>query len=457
MNSTTNNKEELLGTAPVPKLLFVMGIPSLLAQLVNLLYSMVDRIYIGHIPGSGADALTGMGLCTPLITMVSAFSFFVGAGGAPLAAIALGKGEQKKAEKILANGITLLIVFSVLLSIIIYAIKTPFLYAFGASDVTYPYANEYLSVYMFGTLFVLIATGLNTFITAQGQARIAMTSVMIGAITNILLDSFFILGLHWGIKGAAVATIIAQAFSALWVIRFLMSRKATLRIIPSSMALDWKLVGTITALGVSPFIMQITESLIAVVFNSGMAKYGNDLYVGSITVLQTVMMIAFIPNNGFAQGAQPIISYNYGANNTGRVKQACKYIIGITTGYAFAISLLSILFPGIVASIFTADVEMIGLCKKVMPIFMAGMLVFGLQTGCQQAFLALGQAKTSLFFALLRKVFLMVPLAIILPMVTQSVISIYYAEAISDAVSAITCGTVFAISLPKILRTAINS
>ena len=451
MNSSTTNKEELLGTAPIPKLLLMMGIPSLLAQLVNLLYSMVDRIYIGHIPGSGADALTGMGLCTPLITMVVAFSSFVGAGGAPLAAIALGKGDRKKAEKILANGVTLLILFSIILTIVIYVIKTPFLYKFGASDATYPYADEYISTYMFGTLFVLIATGLNTFITAQGQSKVAMKSVMIGAITNIILDTVFIVYLQWGIRGAALATVIAQAFSALWVVLFLFSKKATLRIIPQSMALEWKLVGTIAALGVSPFIMQITESLISVVFNSGMAKYGNDLYVGSITVMQTVMMIAFIPNNGFAQGAQPIISYNYGANNEERVKRSCKYIIGIATAYAFIISLIAILAPGLVASIFTSDVEMIELCKKVMPIFMSGMLVFGLQTGCQQAFLALGQAKKSLFFALFRKVILMIPLAIILPMITKSVISIYFAEAISDAVSAITCALVFAFSLPKIL------
>lgn len=452
MKYDSKNKEELLGIAPVPKLLFMMGIPSLLAQLVNLLYSMVDRIYIGHIPGSGAEALTGMGLCMPIITMVSAFSSFVGAGGAPLAAIALGKGDRKKAEKILANGFSLLICFSIILSVLIYYIKTPFLYRFGASNATYPYANEYLTVYLFGTVFVLIATGLNTFISAQGQAKIAMFSVVIGAIANIILDSVFILILNWGIKGAAFATIIAQAISAVWVLSFLFSDKATLKIIPSCMAFDLKLVGTITALGISPFIMQITESLISVVFNSGMAKYGNDLYVGSITVLQTVMLIAFIPNNGFAQGAQPVISYNYGAKNEARVKQACRYIIGITTGYAFVISLISILLPGFVASIFTSDPDMINLCKRVMPIFMTGMLVFGMQTGCQQAFLALGQAKTSLFFALFRKVILMVPLAIILPMITKSVISIYYAEAISDAVSAITCGTVFMISLPKILK-----
>ena len=450
MNNTTN-KEDLLGVAPIPKLLLMMGIPSLLAQLVNLLYSMVDRIYIGHIPGSGADALTGMGLCTPLITMVIAFSSFVGAGGAPLAAIALGKGDRKRAEKILANGVTLLICFSIILSCIIYIIKTPFLYRFGASEVTYPYANEYLTVYMFGTLFVLIATGLNTFITAQGQAKIAMFSVIIGAVTNIILDSVFILGFNLGIKGAAIATVIAQALSAIWVVRFLLSDKATLKIIPGNMFLDWKLVGTIAALGVSPFIMQITESFISIVFNAGMAKYGNDLYVGSITVLQTVMMIAFIPNNGFAQGAQPVISYNYGAKNNERVKLACKYIIGIAFGYSFIISIISILLPGVVTSIFTSNKEMIELCRRVMPIFMSGMLVFGLQTGCQQAFLSLGQAKTSLFFALFRKVILMIPLAILLPMITKSVISIYYAEAISDAVSAITCGLVFMFSLKKIL------
>lgn len=446
-----NSSEERLATANLFKLMLLMGIPTFVAQLINLLYNIVDRIYIGHIPGTGSDALTGMGLCFPVISFITAFSSFVGAGGAPLAAIALGKNDRERAEKILSNGCTVLLCFSAFLTITFYIIKKPFLYMFGASAATFPYADAYLSIYLLGTVFVQLALGLNTFITAQGQSKTAMLSVLIGALINIALDPLFIFAFDMGTRGAALATVISQACSAAWVVHFLTSKKASLRIKPALMKPDRKIIGSIAALGISPFIMQATESLISVVFNHGTQKYGNDLYVGSITILQSVMQVIFVPIQGFSQGVQPIISYNYGAGNTARVKRACGSLIALTTTAAFCMSLFAILYPRLLAGMFTNDAALIELCGNVMPVFLTGMLIFGIQTGCQQSFMALGQAKQSLFFALWRKVILLVPLAIILPMVTGSVMGIYYAEPISDAVSAISCGMVFALTFKRIL------
>lgn len=446
-----NSSEERLATANLFKLMLLMGIPTFVAQLINLLYNIVDRIYIGHIPGTGSDALTGMGLCFPVISFITAFSSFVGAGGAPLAAIALGKNDRERAEKILSNGCTVLLCFSAFLTITFYIIKKPFLYMFGASVATFPYADAYLSIYLLGTVFVQLALGLNTFITAQGQSKTAMLSVLIGALINIALDPLFIFAFDMGTRGAALATVISQACSAAWVVHFLTSKKASLRIKPALMKPDRKIIGSIAALGISPFIMQATESLISVVFNHGTQKYGNDLYVGSITILQSVMQVIFVPIQGFSQGVQPIISYNYGAGNTARVKRACGSLIALTTTAAFCMSLFAILCPRLLAGMFTNDAALIELCGNVMPVFLTGMLIFGIQTGCQQSFMALGQAKQSLFFALWRKVILLVPLAIILPMVTGSVMGIYYAEPISDAVSAISCGMVFALTFKRIL------
>ena len=442
-SETYMDRESRMAHESLGKLMLSMGIPTFIAQLINLLYNIVDRIYIGHIPGCGAQALTGVGLCVPVITLISAFSQFVGAGGSPQAAIALGMGKREDAERILANGLTMLICFSLSLMLVFYKIKEPFLYLFGASDHTYPYANQYLSVYLLGTLFVQISLGLNLFITAQGQSRIAMVTVLIGAVANIILDPIFIFVLGYGIVGAAIATVISQFLSAVWTLHFLLSDKATLRLKIGYMKPNLKIMAAIGSLGISPFIMSSTESLITVVFNRGALLYGNDLYVGSITILQSILQMIFTPIQGFSQGVQPIISYNYGAGNLHRVKGTCKRLILITSCSSFLLTLLAILFPAQVAGMFTTDAELIAICKQMTHIFLAGMLIFGIQSGCQQSFMALRQARKSLFFALFRKVILLVPLALILPMLTGSVMGIYVAEPISDATSAIVCGLTF--------------
>lgn len=445
----SGNKEELLKSGPVFKTMLVMGIPTFVAQFINLMYNIVDRVYIGHISDCGAQALTGVGVCFPIITFISAFTSLIGMGGAPLAGIALGAGNREKAEKILGNSFSALILVSVVLTIVFQLIKKPFLYMFGASDATYLYAGPYLSIYLVGTIFVMISMGLNTYITTQGAATTAMFSIIIGAAVNMILDPIFIFALDMGVKGAAYATVISQAISAIWVLHFLTGKKATLRIKRENLGLDIHILMSICALGISPFIMGATESLISVVFNSGAQKYGGDLYVGSITILQSVMQMISVPMNGFASGVQPIISYNYGAKNMERVKKSSFTLIGITFMSSCVLTLICMTIPGKIAGLFTTDVKLIDICSSVLPIFMAGMLVFGLQSGCQNSFLSLGKAKQSLFFALLRKVILLTPLALILPGITNSVMGLYYAEPISDVISAICCVIVFMITLKR--------
>lgn len=445
----SGNKEELLKSGPIFKTMLVMGIPTFVAQFINLMYNIVDRVYIGHISDCGAQALTGVGVCFPIITFISAFTSLIGMGGAPLAGIALGAGNREKAEKILGNSFSALILVSVVLTIVFQLIKKPFLYMFGASDATYLYAGPYLSIYLVGTIFVMISMGLNTYITTQGAATTAMFSIIIGAAVNMILDPIFIFALDMGVKGAAYATVISQAISAIWVLHFLTGKKATLRIKRENLGLDIHILMSICALGISPFIMGATESLISVVFNSGAQKYGGDLYVGSITILQSVMQMISVPMNGFASGVQPIISYNYGAKNMERVKKSSFTLIGITFMSSCVLTLICMTIPGKIAGLFTTDVKLIDICSNVLPIFMAGMLVFGLQSGCQNSFLSLGKAKQSLFFALLRKVILLTPLALILPGITNSVMGLYYAEPISDVISAICCVIVFMITLKR--------
>lgn len=445
----SGNKEELLKSSPIFKTMLVMGIPTFVAQFINLMYNIVDRVYIGHISDCGAQALTGVGVCFPIITFISAFTSLIGMGGAPLAGIALGAGNREKAEKILGNSFSALILVSVVLTIVFQLIKKPFLYMFGASDATYLYAGPYLSIYLVGTIFVMISMGLNTYITTQGAATTAMFSIIIGAAVNMILDPIFIFALDMGVKGAAYATVISQAISAIWVLHFLTGKKATLRIKRENLGLDIHILMSICALGISPFIMGATESLISVVFNSGAQKYGGDLYVGSITILQSVMQMISVPMNGFASGVQPIISYNYGAKNMERVKKSSLTLIGITFMSSCVLTLICMTIPGKIAGLFTTDVKLIDICSSVLPIFMAGMLVFGLQSGCQNSFLSLGKAKQSLFFALLRKVILLTPLALILPGITNSVMGLYYAEPISDVISAVCCVIVFTITLKR--------
>ena len=393
-----------MGTEKIPSLMIRMAIPSVIAQVINILYNIVDRIYIGHISGVGAAALTGVGLTFPIITLISAFSAFVGSGGAPLASIWMGKNDKKHAEKILGTGVFMLLCFSLILMAVFLIFQRPLLYAFGASDATIGYAMEYLTIYLIGTVFVEIALGLNPFIIAQGRSGTAMMSIVIGAVINIVLDPIFIFGFHMGVKGAAIATVISQAVSAAWNVKALMDKKAVLKIVPACIRPDLRVIGQIFSLGISPFIMRSTESLISIVLNHQLQKFGGDLYVGSLTIMQSVMQLFSAPLSGYTQGVQPIVSYNFGAGKFDRVRTTYRYMIFGSFLISFVTAASAMIFPEFYAMMFTNEGDLVALTGKVMPVFMAGMLIFGLQNGIQPTFLGLGQAKISLFIALLRKV-----------------------------------------------------
>lgn len=452
MKKAFQNNEERLGSGPIIPTMLALGIPTFIAQFINLLYNVVDRIYIGHIPEEGAMALTGVGVCFPILTLVSAFASLVGAGGAPLAGIAFGKGDKEEAERILGNSVTVLVALSLLLTVLFQIIKKPFLFLFGASAVTYPYAGQYLAIYLCGTIFVMLTLGLDTYIIVQGESKIAMLTTIIGAVLNMVLDPVFIFALGLGVRGAAIATVISQAVSAAWVICFLCSKRATLRIRRKHLRPLGRVVLKIVSLGVSPFIMGATESVITVIFNRGALLYGNDLYVGSMTILQSAVQMIFVPLNGFTQGVSPIISYSYGACKFDRVKKVCYILIAIAGSFSLVLSGLFMIFPTVVAGCFTSDQDLIVICGRMLPIFICGMLVFGLQSGCQTCFMALGKAKQAFFFAVLRKIILLTPLALILPALTHNILGLYVAEPISDATSAITCFIVCMITLRGIGR-----
>lgn len=406
--------EERLGTDPMLRLIFRMALPAVAAQFVNLLYAIVDRVYIGHIPGIGTDALAGVGVTMSIVILISSFSAIVGAGGAPLAAIALGQGNRERAGKILGNGFVLLLLFTVVTSSLAYLFMEPVLLLTGASEHTLGYAEDYLSVYLLGTLFVELSVGLNAFINTQGRPGIAMTSVLIGAAMNIVLDPVFIFGLDMGVKGAALATILSQACSAGWVLRFLFSRQASLPLERRYMKLDKGIVLSMLALGVSPFIMASTESLVGFVLNGSLKHFG-DIHVSALAILQSAMQFASVPLVGFAQGFVPVASYNYGHGYKDRVRSCFRISLITMFSFNFVLMLLMICFPSVVASAFTDDEVLIGTVGCVMPVFLAGMTIFGLQRACQNMFVALGQARISIFIALLRKVILLIPLALLLP------------------------------------------
>ena len=420
-----NKYEARLGTERMLPLVFKMALPAVAAQFVNLLYNIVDRIYIGHIPEIGTNALAGIGVTTSIVILISSFSAIVGAGGSPLAAIALGQGDRERAGKIVGNGFILLILFTIFTSLITYTFMEPILLFTGASKYTLGYAVDYLSIYLLGTLFVEISTGLNAFINAQGRPSIAMCSVLIGALLNIVLDPIFIFWLDMGVKGAALATILSQACSAIWVLSFLFSRRASLPLERRYMRLDRRIVLSMFALGISPFIMASTESLVGFVLNSSLKNFG-DIYVSALAILQSAMQFASVPLTGFAQGFVPIISYNYGHGDKQRVKDCFRIVLIVM----FSFNLILMLF--------------------MMPIFLAGMTIFGLQRACQNMFVALGQAKISIFIALLRKAILLIPLALLLPHF-MGVTGVYAAEAVSDATAAICCTLLFIWKFPKIL------
>lgn len=427
------DKQMTLGTAPVGKLLLKLAIPTITAQLVSVLYNMVDRVFIGHIPGVGANALTGVGVCLPIIVIAASFAALTAAGGAPRASIFMGKNENDTAEKILGSCALAVTLMGLVITAVFLIWGRDLLWLFGASENTIDYAWDYMHIYAFGTVFVLISLGLNTFITAQGFTIISMLSVLIGGVANIALDPVFIFALGWGVKGAALATIVSQALSAVWVLKFLCGKKTILRIKKTNLKLDRKIYLPCLALGLAPFVMQSTEGLITICFNYSLLKYGGDIAVGAMTILTSVMQLSMLPLTGLAQGSQPIISFNFGAGNYDRVRKAFFVLFKVSIVYGICVWAMSVFIPDILVSVFTSDIALQGYAAPALRIYMATSLVFGIQVSCQQTFLALGNAKTSLFLAALRKLILLIPLIFMLPqfMVPQD-IAVFTAEPAAD-------------------------
>lgn len=433
-----------LANAPVWSLIIKLSIPAILAQIVNLLYNIVDRIYIGHMEDVGTMAITGVGLCFPVISLITAFTMLVAQGGAPRAAIEMGKGDTKKAEKILGNCFILLIMLSVILTAVFLVFGEKLLMLFGASESTIVYALPYMNIYVAGSMFVMISLGLNMFITTQGFTKISMATVLIGAICNIILDPIFIFGFDMGVRGAALATIISQAVSAVWVISFLLGKKTKIRIKKENLLPNIKILAPVLALGISPFVMSGTEAVINVAFNSSLQKYGGDIAVGAMTICTTIFQMVWVPAQGIGQGAQPIISYNYGAKNGNRVKQAFKAFLFICFSYIFVFGTTIELFPQFFIKIFNDNPELMETATWTIRLYGCALVFFGIQMAVQQTLIALGKAKASLFIACLRKVILLVPLIYILPNFFENkVFAVFLAEPVSDAISIITASIVF--------------
>lgn len=437
-------KEADLGKDSLGSLLLKLALPAILAQIINVLYNMVDRMYIGHIPKVGPSALTGVGVTMPVIMAISAFAALVSMGGAPRASIMLGRGEHPKAEKILGNCTVMLVIMAIILTAVFLIWGEPILMVFGASEATIGYALDYMRIYALGTIFVQLALGLNAFINAQGYAKIGMITVAIGALCNIVLDPIFIFSMSMGVKGAALATIISQAISSIFVVYFLTSKRSGLRIKLDNLKLDFQVILPCLALGLSPFIMQFTESVISVCFNTSLLKYGGDIAVGSMTILTSVMQFSMLPLQGLTQGAQPIISFNYGAENIDRVKRAFKLLLKISLSYSMLLWAVAMFIPDTFIYIFTSHGELATYTRWAIRIYMAASGIFGIQIACQQTFIAIGNAKTSVFLAVLRKVLVLIPLIFILPMfIENQAFAVFLAEPIADTIAVSVTATLF--------------
>lgn len=437
-------KEADLGKDSLGPLLLKLALPAILAQIINVLYNMVDRMYIGHIPKVGPSALTGVGVTMPVIMAISAFAALVSMGGAPRASIMLGRGEHPKAEKILGNCTVMLVIMAIILTAVFLIWGESILMVFGASEATIGYALDYMRIYALGTIFVQLALGLNAFINAQGYAKIGMITVAIGALCNIVLDPIFIFSMSMGVKGAALATIISQAISSIFVVYFLTSKRSGLRIKLDNLKLDFQVILPCLALGLSPFIMQFTESVISVCFNTSLLKYGGDIAVGSMTILTSVMQFSMLPLQGLTQGAQPIISFNYGAENIDRVKRAFKLLLKISLSYSMLLWAVAMFIPDTFIYIFTSHGELTTYTRWAIRIYMAASGIFGIQIACQQTFIAIGNAKTSVFLAVLRKVLVLIPLIFILPMfIENQAFAVFLAEPIADTIAVSVTATLF--------------
>ena len=449
-----NVPKQDMGTGSVKRLMVKMAVPALVGQVVNLLYNIVDRIYIGHIPEIGGTALTGVGLFTPILMLITAFAMLCGAGGAPRAAIAMGKGDKEGAEKIVGNCFTVLMLLSMVLTAVFYFAAPTLLRLFGGSDATLPYAVDYARIYILGSIFVLTVMGMNTFITTQGFAKFSMLTTVIGAGINIVLDPIFIFLLDMGVKGAALATVISQAVSAVWILCFLTGKKTILKLKPANMALQASVILPCLALGISSFVMVGTESILSISFTSSLSQYGGDVAVGAMTVLTSINQLITMPLSGVCQGGQPLISYNYGAGKLDRVKEAFFCQFGVCVAYTTAFWLALMLLPNVFAGIFTSDTALVGYTAWAIRIFLACGFSVGFQISCQQAFMALGQAKISLLMACLRKIVLLIPLIFILPnFFADKAMAVFLAEPVSDIVAAAVTTFMFFRFFRKLMKT----
>lgn len=447
------SKNADLGSGPVGRLLFSLALPTITSQIVNMLYNLVDRVYIGHmqpVDTVGALALTGVGVCLPIIMVISAFAALMAMGGAPRASIEEGRGSSRESERIMGNSFTLLLIVSVVLTAVFQLFAEPLLLTFGASENTIGYAMQYMRIYSLGTLFVQMTLGMNAYITAQGFTTVSMKTVLIGAGLNTVLDPIFIFALDMGVRGAALATILSQAVSAVWVLRFLSGPKTKWRLRRENLRPRPAVFLPCLALGLSPFIMQSTESLISVCFNSSLLKYGGDVAVGAMTVLTSIMQFAMMPLQGLSQGAQPIVSYNFGARNAQRVREAFRCLLRACLTYSLALWALVQLFPRMFALIFNSDPALVDYAAWALRIYMGATGIFGIQIACQQTFIALGNAKTSLFLAVLRKIILLIPLIYILPHFSaDKAFAVFLAEPVADLLAVCTTAAMFSIQFRR--------
>lgn len=452
------NDKNFLGTAPIGKLLLKLSIPTVIAQLINMLYNVVDRIYIGHIPGEGSLALTGVGVCMPIIMIVTAFAALISSGGAPRASICMGKQDNKSAEQILGNCFSLQIVVSIVLTVVLLIWNKDLLMAFGASKNTLGYATDYMRIYALGTLFVQLTLGMNAFITAQGFTTTSMVSVLIGAICNITLDPVFIFVFNMGVKGAALATVLSQAISTMWVVVFLSGKKTQLHLRKKYMGLKPKIFLPCVALGLATFIMQASESVVTVCFNSSLLHYGGDIAVGAMTILTSVMQFAMLPLQGIAQGSQPIASYNYGAKNADRAKKTFRLLVITCLTYSTLLWATVQIIPKVFVSIFTSDAKLVAFTAPMLKIYLGGLFLFGIQIACQITFTSLGKAVNSIIVAVVRKFVLLLPLIYIMPhVVSNPTIGVYMAEPIADIIAVLFTSVLFTFQFKKALAQIRNS
>lgn len=454
MEQTSTKRD--MGSGSVKKQLAQLAVPALMGQIINLLYNIVDRIYIGHIPEIGGSALTGVGLFTPILMLLTAFAMMAGAGGAPRAAIAMGQGNRDKAEKIIGNCFTVLMIFAVVLTVAFYFAAPSLLRLFGASESTLPYALDYGRIYILGTVFVLIVMGMNPFITTQGFAKVSMLTTVIGAVINIILDPILIFIFNMGVKGAAIATVLSQAVSAVWILKFLTGNKTILKLKPTNLKLIPSIIFPCLGLGISTFVMVSTESILSISFTSSLSRFGGDLAVGAMTVLTSINQLVTMPLQGICQGGQPLISFNYGAGKMDRVKKAFRYVFTLCVGYTIIFWLALMLLPKVFAGIFTSDAALVDYTTWALRIFLAGAFSVGFQISCQQSFMALGQAKVSLLLACLRKLVLLIPLIYILPLFFNNpdmkVFAVFLAEPVSDILAATITTITFFVQFKKIMH-----